>query len=266
MKVIAVDDEKIILDDFLEMLRNMPEISSVEGFTNCEKALKYIGEHEVDVAFLDIRMRGMDGITMAKRAKTINPRINIIFLTAYPEYSLEAMKLHASGYLVKPAIEEDVRKELRDLRVQPEENDNGIRIKAQCFGNFEIYIDSYPCPFKYIKTKELMAYLVDRRGAFCSNGEILGALWEDKEITISLENYLRNLVSDLRSVLKDSGLDDVIQKKKGMIRIVPELIECDYYRWIEGDPIAINAFNGEYMSQYSWAEATLAGIENRGED
>ncbi len=48
-----------------------------------------------------------------------------------------------------------------------------------------------------------------------------------------------------------------------MIRIVPELIECDYYRWIEGDPVAINAFAGEYMSQYSWAEATLAGIESK---
>jgi two-component SAPR family response regulator len=262
MKVIAVDDEQILLDDFTEMLQSMPEVSSVKGFTNCEKALKYIGENDVDVAFLDVRMRGMDGMTLAKRAKVLKPSINIIFLTAYPEYSLDAMHIHASGYLVKPALEEDVRKELRDLRVPPEVS-NGQRLKVQCFGNFEIYVDSYPLPFKYIKTKELFAYLVDRKGAFCSNGEILGALWEDKEITISLENYLRNLVSDLRSVLKEYHLEDVMMKKKGMIRIVPELMDCDYYRWIEGDSAAINAFNGEYMSQYSWAESTLAGIESR---
>ncbi len=262
MRVIAVDDEKIILDDFVDMLNGMSEISEAVGFTNCDKALKYISENDVDVAFLDIRMRAMDGITMAKRAKVINPDINIIFLTAYPEYSLEAMRMHASGYLVKPAIEEDVRKELKDLRVPPEET-GGQRMKVQCFGNFEVYIDSYPCPFKYIKTKELFAYLVDRRGAFCSNGEILAALWEDKEVTISLENYLRNLVSDLRAVLKDSGLDDVMQKKKGMIRVVPELMDCDYFRWIDGEAAAINAFNGEYMTQYSWAEATLAGIESK---
>ena len=262
MKVIAVDDEQIILDDFVEMLKGMGEVSTVQGFTNCEKALKYISENEVDVAFLDIHMRGMDGITLAKKAKIIRPSLNIIFLTAYPEYSLDAMKIHASGYLVKPAIEEDVRKELRDLRVPPM-HEGGSRLKVNCFGNFEVYIDTYPCPFKYIKTKELFAYLVDRRGAFCSNGEILATLWEDKEVTISLENYLRNLISDLRQVLKENKLEDVINKKKGMIRIVPELIECDYYRWIEGDPVAINAFGGEYMSQYSWAEATLAGIENR---
>ncbi len=262
MRVIAVDDEQIILDDFVDMLKGMGEVTTVEGFTDCDKALTYISENDVDVAFMDIHMRGMDGITLAKRAKAIKPSLNIIFLTAYPEYSLDAMKLHASGYLVKPAIEEDVRKELRDLRIPPESG-SGLRVKVQCFGNFEVYVDSYPCPFKYIKTKELFAYLVDRKGAFCSNGEILAALWEDKEITVSLENYLRNLVSDLRQVLKEYKLDDVMMKKKGMIRIVPELIDCDYYKWIEGDPVAINAFSGEYMSQYSWAEATLAGLVSK---
>ena len=118
MKVIAVDDEQIILDDFVEMLKGMGEVTTVQGFTNCEKALKYISENEVDVAFLDIHMRGMDGITLAKKAKIIRPSLNIIFLTAYPEYSLDAMKIHASGYLVKPAIEEDVRKDAIVLQFQ----------------------------------------------------------------------------------------------------------------------------------------------------
>ena len=262
MRVIAVDDEQIILDDFVDMLKEMDEVQEVHGFTNCNKALKFIEENTVDVAFMDINMRGMDGITLAKRAKAVKPSLNIVFLTAYPEYSLDAMKMHASGYLVKPAIEEDVRRELRDLRVPPEV-DSGQRIKVRCFGNFEVYIDSCPCPFKYIKTKELFAYLIDRRGAFCSNGEILGALWEDKEITISLENYLRNLVSDLRQVLKEYKLEEVMMKKKGMIRIDPEYVDCDYYRWIHGDPLAINSFAGEYMSQYSWAEATLAGMMSK---
>lgn len=261
MKVVSVDDEKIILDDFVEMLQGMDEISEVHGFTDCNEAISYIRDNEVDVAFFDIRMRGTDGITLAKRAKILKPSLNIIFLTAYPEYSLEAMRIHASGYLMKPATCEDVRKELHDLRM-PVEETSETHIKVQCFGNFEVYIDGYPCPFKYIKTKELFAYLVDRRGAYCTNGEILATLWEDKEVTVSLENYLRNLVSDLRSIFKEKKLDDVIIKKKGQIGIIPKLIDCDYYRWMDGDPVAINAFNGEYMTQYSWAETTLAGIEN----
>ncbi len=261
MRVISVDDEQIILDDFVDMLSEMSEVTEAHGFTNCDEALQYISKNDVDVAFFDIHMRGMDGITLAKKAKLIKPSLNIVFLTAYAEYSLEAMKLHASGYLVKPVTEEDVRKELADLRV-PVATSAGSRIRVQCFGNFEAYEGGYPLQFKYVKTKELLAYLVDRKGAYCTNGEIIGMLWEDKDVTASLENYLRNLVSDLRSVLKKHGADGAFIKKKGQMCIVTKDIECDYYRWIEGDPVAINSWNGEYMAQYSWAETTLAGIEN----
>ena len=262
MRVISVDDERIIMEDLVDMMEKMSEIDEVHGFTDYEEALEFVKNEEVDVAFLDIHMRGMDGIELAKRMKVIRPGINIVFLTAYADYSLDAMKIHASGYIMKPASEDDIRKELEDLR-HPVESETHKRLKAQCFGNFEIYIDNMPCTFRYIKTKELIAYLIDRRGAYVTNGEILGTLWEDKEVTASLENYLRNLVGDLRAVFKEADLESVILKKKGMIAIVPEAFDCDYYRWIDGDVSAINAFSGEYMSQYSWSEYTLAGIENR---
>lgn len=260
MKVISIDDEEIILEDFVDMLSEIPEITEVKGFSDCQEALSFIGENDVDVAFCDISMRGMDGITFAKKAKAIKPDINIIFVTAYTEYSLEAIKMHASGYLVKPVSEDDIKKELADLRIPITKEDNK-RLRAQCFGNFEVYIDDKPCQFKYIKTKELLAYLVDRRGAYCSNGELLGALWEDKEVTVSLENYLRNLISDLKNVLRQSELEDVVIKKKAQICIVPSEIDCDYYKWLEGEPGTANLFAGEYMTQYSWAETTLAGLE-----
>ena len=91
MRVISVDDEKIILEDFVDMLKAMHEIDSVEGFTDCDEALEYVKNEEVDVAILDIHMRGMDGIELAKRMKVIKPGINIVFLTAYSEYSMQAM-------------------------------------------------------------------------------------------------------------------------------------------------------------------------------
>jgi len=262
MRVISVDNERIILEDFVDMLKGMKGIDEVYGFSDCDEVLEFVKSEEVNVAFLDIHMRGMDGIELAKRIKVLSPGTNIIFLTAYSDYSMQAMKMHASGYIMKPATEEDVRRELEDLR-RPIEMESRKRLRAQCFGNFEIYIDNMPCAFRYIKTKELIAYLIDRRGAYVTNGEILGTLWEDKEVTASLENYLRNLVGDLRAVFKEADLESVILKKKGMIAIVPEAFDCDYYRWIDGDVAAINAFAGEYMSQYSWSEYTLAGIENR---
>lgn len=261
MRVISVDDEKFILEDFVEMLQGMPEISHVEGFMDADEAYEYVKNNPVDVAFLDIHMRGTDGIELAKMMKEIKPELNVVFLTAYSEYSMDAMKLHASGYLLKPVSADDVRAELNDLRKPV--SDDTKRLKAQCFGNFEVYIDGVPCSFRYVKTKELLAYLIDRKGAYVTNGEILGTLWEDKEVTASLENYLRNLVGDLRSVFKEKGLEAAILKKKGMIAILPEMFDCDYYKWLEGVSACANMFSGEYMSQYSWSEYTLAGIEER---
>ncbi len=261
MKVISVDDERLILEDFVAMLEDMPEVDSVKGFTKCSEALEYIKKEHVDVAFLDIHMREMSGIDLAKKIKVAKPQVNIIFLTAYDEYTMDAMKMHASGYLMKPADEDAVRAELSELRI-PVEASSDKKLRAQCFGNFEIYIDNKPCDFRYAKTKELLAYLIDRKGAYVSNGEILGTLWEEKEVTSSLENYLRNLIGDLRSVFKEAEVEDAILKKKGMVAIAPESFDCDYYKWIDGDAVAINSFGGEYMSQYSWAEYTLAGIES----
>lgn len=257
MRAISVDDEKFILEDFVEMLENMPEIDEVKGFTDADEAYEYVKNNHVDVAFLDIHMRGIGGIELAGMIKEVDANINIVFLTAYSEYSMDAMKLHASGYLLKPVCEEDVRKELSDLRNPVVEKQK--RLKAQCFGNFELYIDNVPCTFKYAKTKELLAYLIDRRGAYVSNGEILSTLWEDREVTISLENYLRNLIGDLRSILKSVDMESAILKKKGMIAIHTDAFDCDYYKWLEGDR---SSFVGEYMSQYSWSEYTLAGIAN----
>lgn len=263
MNIISVDDERVLLEDFVEILEKMPEIEDVKGFTDADEAYNYILKNQVDVAFLDIHMRGIDGLELARMIKGIRPSTNIVFLTAYSEYTMDAMQMHASGYLMKPATEEDVRSELENLRIPVNTAPVQKRLRAQCFGNFEIYIDNVPCTFKYAKSKELLAYLIDRKGAFVTNGEILSTLWEDKEVTPSLENYLRNLIGDLRAVIKEARLEDVILKKKGMVAIMPDMFECDYFNMLEGIEQAATSFAGEYMSQYSWSEYTLAGIESR---
>lgn len=80
-------------------------------------------------------------------------------------------------------------------------------IKIQCFGNFEIFVGGRPLSFKRSKSKELLAYLVDRNGATCTNGEMLAVLWEDKPDTASLHSHLRNLIFDLSHTLEDAGVN-----------------------------------------------------------
>ena len=101
------------------------------------------------------------------------------------------------------------------------------------------------------KTKEYLAYLVDR-GTLCTGDEIAAALW-DGNVTAS---YLRTLRKDLTDTFAAEGCSDVLINDWQRRGIRAELVDCDYYDWKKGKPWAINAYRGEYMNQYIWAELT----------
>ena len=134
------------------------------------------------------------------------------------------------------------------------------RIHVKTFGKFEVFIDGVPVVSKYNKTRELFAYLVDKNGALSSNNEIMSALWDDDEmIHIS---YLKNIKSDMIKTLRSFGVEEVIVKQRGRLGIIPDMMDCDYFDMLSGDPKAIARYNGEYMSQYSWAEFTNGILED----
>jgi len=125
---------------------------------------------------------------------------------------------------------------------------------AQTFGNFEIFSYGKPLKFSRSKTKELLAYLIDRNGATATNNEICAVLWEDEPDTEKQKLYLRQLLLDLKTTLKEIGAQDIIIKQTKSIAIAPDKIVCDSYGYIKGEIDCINAYKGQYMSQYSWAE------------
>ena len=88
------------------------------------------------------------------------------------------MMLHASGYMLRPISQEAIKKELDDLRHSSVQK-NHKRVFVQTFGNFEIFVDGKPIDFRYSRTKEVVALLINNRGAETSNGEIIATLWED---------------------------------------------------------------------------------------
>lgn len=260
MNIIAADDERIALQLLISSIHEAVPEAQVLGFNSGEEVLAFGSENPYEVAFLDIDMSNMDGIALAKRLKQLNPRINIIFVTAHKKYAMEALSLHSSGYVMKPATKEKIQHELENLR-HPVPMRTKHKVWLQCFGNFEIFADGEPLKFTYSKTKELLAFLVDRKGTFCSNGEIIAALWENDGGSVKKSSYLRDLKADLLTTFTKYGVEESIRKQRGVMAISPDKIACDYYNWMQGDIEAINAYRGEYMSQYSWGEFTLGGIE-----
>ncbi len=259
MNIIAADDERIALQLLINSIYQALPEANIHGFGSGEEVLASVKENFYEVAFLDIDMSDMNGITLAKHLKKVNPNINIIFVTAYSQYAIEALSLYSSGYVMKPATKEKIERELENLRhpvLMPVQHSVWMR----CFGNFEVFANGEPIKFKYGKTKELLAFLVDRRGSLCSNSEIITALWDGSDST-KKNSYLRDLRADLLSTFASLGIESAIRKHRGVMAIVPDEISCDYYNWIDGDPQAINAYRGEYMSQYSWGEFTLGGFD-----
>lgn len=168
----------------------------------------------------------------------------------------DAFEMHASGYVMKPVTPAKLRKELDNLRY-PVQSVSKMRVRFQTFGNFEVFIDGQPVKFKYDLTKEMLAYLVDRNGALCTNGEIMAVLWGDKRSS----SYLRSLIKDMKDTFENAGCGNVIVRQRGKTGIVRENVDCDYYDWLDGKILAVNLYHGEYMAQYGWSEITNAGMK-----
>ena len=259
MLIFAIDDEKIALSELVDAINKALPSADTESFLRSSDALKRIKTEEArpDVVFSDIRMPGLDGLQLAVEIKKYSPDTKIVFVTGYSEYAMDAFKVHANGYLMKPVLPENITEEMDFLQL-PYEFD-ASKLRVQCFGNFEVFYNGEPIAFKRRQTKELFAYLIDLNGASCSAEETATVLWEDESDMRKAKHRLRNLVLDLRSVLKGVGREDILIRGSGTLAIRRDAIDCDYFRMLDGDMTAVNAYHGEYMKQYSWAQLT----ENR---
>ena len=249
MIAIAVDDEILMLGALVSAIKASPDIADVYQFSDCDEVLNFVRGNSVDIAFLDINMRGMGGLTLAEKIIDACPDCKIVFCTGYEEYAIPAFKLHASGYLLKPVSAEDVQVEINNIKGLRK---NQLLLEVKCFGNFEVLYNGKSLPFKRSKTKELFAFLVDRNGAGVTVAEIGVALWENDEDQKN-QNYIHQLFRDLRQSLEAVGVEDIFERNNYYYSLNPEKLGCDYYAYLKtGKP----EFRGEYMSQYSWAEGT----------
>lgn len=261
MIAIAVDDEKPMLNALVNAVQISEDIGEVHSFSSCVEALEWINENPADLAFLDISMRGMGGLALAEKIQEQQPECKVVFCTGYSEYAVDAFRLHVSGYLMKPITAEDVQREIEHIK---KEKAAEKLLTVRCFGEFEVYANGEVLPFRRPKTKELLAYLVDRNGAGVTSNQICAILWENQTDDKKNRNYMYQLMNDLKTTLKKVNAEDVLIKNSSTYALDMKKVECDYNRYMKtGKP----DFRWEYMRQYSWAEVTCAQLisdEKRG--
>ena len=254
MRMLCVDDEPLMLIMLEKAVREAAPDADIHAFRYQEELLEDAKKNGCDVAFLDIHMRGMNGVELAKELKSVNPKMNIIFVTGFSEYAGDAMKLHASGYIMKPVTAEEVKRELSDLRFPVVPKKDAL-LRVQCFGNFDVFLpNGEHMHFERSRSKEIFAYLVHKCGSSCTIKEIAAALFEDEMYDQKQLNYMQQLTHSLMKSLRAVGAEATVVKSFNSLAVNPDLLDCDYYRFKELDAGAVNSYENEYMSQYYWAD------------
>ncbi|MBR1762404.1 MAG: response regulator [Eubacterium sp.] len=114
--VIMVDDNKVFVKGGIPILKEVMPNAEIKGFTRPSEAVEYAKENRIELAFLDIEMGMISGLDVCKELLEINPNTNVVYLTAYKDYSFDAWQTGACGFMEKPLTPENVREQLTRLR------------------------------------------------------------------------------------------------------------------------------------------------------
>lgn len=256
MKIMAIDDERLALNFLKETLTRINPYDEIITFQRSSEYMKYPDKKNFEVAFIDINLGSISGIQVALDLKKYSPHCNIIFVTSYSEFAYAAIKTRPSGYVMKPYTEDDIRNELNNLRY----NSNPIqfphdKLYVHTFGNFEVY-DKTDKPIRFSRTisKELFAYIIDQCGYPITTKDIAANILDIEEFDRSSSKKISQYMTDLLKDLKEAGYTDIIYRQNRQIYINKDAVDCDLYNMLSGDVSAINAYHGEYMIEYPWAE------------
>jgi len=248
MRIYALDDEKASLGLLEDAIKDCVTDAEILTFTSAKKALASAAELPPDILFTDIEMPGMTGLEIVEKIRSCNASINIIFVTGYPQYALDALKSYASDYILKPISADAVKKSLEHLRF-PLQAKKTISIKT--FGHFAVFVNGKPVEFRMDKSRELLAYLVDREGSPIGRKAIASVLYEESSFDRNEQKYLSRTALWLSQDLEAAGIGNLFRNDNGQYSIDINLVDCDLYQYLDGNK---ELYHGEYMEQYSWGE------------
>ena len=260
MKTILVDDELWALDQFKRECTILPDIQLVGEFTSSEDALEYAKNNRVEFALLDIEMPGMNGVELSKKLRKLYPDMIIVFVTGHKQYLEDFINVKGDYYVVKPYTMSDVSDVISRARLLSRRIKSGIVVRT--FGEFQIYIDGEEVKFQSNKAKELLALLIQKRGEALQPQEAMDYLWDGREYDRGNASVYRTTLSRLRATLNDAGIGNILCDSSNGKYIDTDKIECDLYRFFDGDENALRTFSGDYMKGYFWADTMAEHLKD----
>ena len=152
MKTIIVDDEMLAIKQFEMECKKIPWVNIAGKFQNAQQALEYAKKEKIEAAFLDIELPGMNGILLGKKLRELYPKLVVIFLTGYDNYTMDALHMKADYYLMKPYSSKDFRDVMENARLLTRRQKKRIFIRT--LGRFDLIIDDQVVDLPNAKAKE----------------------------------------------------------------------------------------------------------------
>jgi two-component SAPR family response regulator len=211
MRAIIVDDEEETLEEIRALVDGFRGLVVSGVYTNPLLALEEARRIKPDCAFLDIEMPGLNGIELAGRLLETNPRMEVVFITAFNHYATQAFELEALDYVLKPIHPQRFQKTLERLaerRATAPVAEVGT-VSIHTFGRFEIRVDGQPIRWYRSKARELLAYLLHHAGQRQNKYRICDDLWPEQDPHKALVN-LQTSICTLRKSLGRLGRDRIL--------------------------------------------------------
>lgn len=239
LRAVLIDDERPALDE-LSYLMKENSVEVIGAFQNTTGVLSFIQCEKPDIVFLDIEMRGENGIDFGVELQKDAGDFTIIFVTAYPEYALEAFQAYPLDYVVKPVDEERLAQTLRHVQktLKCRNGTENASFYIRCFGKFEILYgeDEVKLPTK--KARELFAYLLCNEGTIIYREDLMRLVFSGDPGKAA--NNLRVSLFRIRTALREAGVteDKFLIQDDFSVRIADGACDLvDLQRFIKNNPM-----------------------------
>lgn len=269
MRIVCVDDERLSLQFIEKQLEQIEGISIAAMFTNPLEAKEYILNEAIDTAFLDVQMPGINGIQLAEQILEYKPDINIVFITAYDQYAVEAFQLNAIDYVIKPTTVERLHKTLKRVKAKlknttndkdSNQEDRPLRIKVSNYLAFEEKPNVFqPVSWRTSKSQELFIYLLHNRNRLVEKSAIVDLLWYDHDVEKAYA-LLYTTVYNTRKQLKKYRPNIKLYNRSDGYLLELQNVEIDLVQW-ENELLQLSKVNEMTIAEYerimAWNEGTL---------
>ena len=233
MNVVVVDDDKAMLLIMKKMLKKIEGIDIINTFNNIEDVVVFFNDNKADIAFLDISIQDGNGLDLARKILEKSPHTDIVFITSYREYAVEAFDICAFDYIVKPVLIERVEKTIKRALEK-----RSISLEKSClkeeqisvclFGGIDVSSEKLGT-VKWISAKsiELFVYLLLKEGRSVSKNVIIEEIFYEMPLK-NAENYLKTSVYQIRKALESHCSKSVLISSNGSYKMDLSVFYVDF--------------------------------------